>query len=174
MSQRSASRAGGKTHRTLRSPGELQAAAGHVRYELAMLVCAALYIPGGISSPAVGETKNIALEAFLLHYRNLRAFLCPSLQKTSGDDIIASDFMDNSIPEDVGDPGELGGDKDRIDKLLAHISYERARYEATGEKSWNPDAMARRIQKGMAKFFLRLSPERREWFRVRVEGEPPR
>jgi hypothetical protein len=75
MSQRSVSRASGKVHWTLKSPGELRAAAGHVRYELDMLVCAAHYIPVGISSPAVDETKNIALKAFLLHYRNLRAFL---------------------------------------------------------------------------------------------------
>lgn len=169
MSDRSASRAGGKEHRPLRAPGELSAAADHVRYELDMLVCSALYISDGFSSPADDATKNIALEAFLLHYRNLRAFLCPSLQKTSLDDVIASDFMGHLKPEDVGNPADLGLDKDRIDKLLAHISYERARYDAAGAKSWNPHVMVRRIQEDMAKFFLRLPPERRPWFRVRVE-----
>lgn len=138
-----------------------------------MFLCLADYIAEGIISSAPVVIRNIAIEAFLLHYRNLRALLCPSLQKTSGDDVIASDFMDKSMPEDVGDPGVLGVDKDRIDKLLAHISYKRACYAASGEKGWMTVEMVRRIREGMKQLSCRLSPEQRTWFNGRIEGEPP-
>lgn len=152
--------------RKLRQEDELHAAAVHVRYEMDMLECSSFYVPIGLSSPAVEVTKNIALEAFLLHYRNLRAFLCPSLQQTSPDDVIASDFLGKTVQEDIGDRSLLGHDKTRIDRLLAHISYSRENYVARGEKEWNPAEMLEILRREMAKFFGQLSAERCAWFGV--------
>jgi hypothetical protein len=69
--------------RPKRSQADLQKAAQHVEYEIGMLIYTADHIGGEHSSPKsapVGDPKNMALESFLLHFRNLRAFLCPSLQ----------------------------------------------------------------------------------------------
>lgn len=152
--------------RKLRQADELHAAADHVRYEMDMLKCSSFYLPHGVSSPADEVTKNIALEAFLLHYRNLRAFLCPSLQQTSPDDVIASDFLGKPVQEDVGDRNSLGHDKTRIDKLLAHISYSREHYVSRHEKDWNPAEMLDVLRREMSKFFRQLSAERCAWFGV--------
>lgn len=62
--------------RPLRSDKELEAAAHHVSYEIEMLMHAARYIGIGHGSPAttpIGNDKNMALESFLLHFRNLRS-----------------------------------------------------------------------------------------------------
>lgn len=158
--------------RVTKTSEELQAAARHVRYEMDMLIFSVGYIPNGLSSPAVPATQKIALESFLLHFRNLRAFLCPTLQLTTIDDVVASDYLDKVLPENIGDATELGLDKARIDRLLAHISYHRPQYEAASEKSWYPEAMVQRIEKGMGEFFRLLPSERRSWFAEPVIVSP--
>jgi len=125
-----------KPERQARTCEELKVAATHVCYEWDMLVASADFLGSVFPWRASPETErnNIALEAFLLHYRCLRAFLCPSLQSLYNDDVIASDFVDKVTPEDYGAPTELGIDKDRMDKMLAHISYGRATYEKNGNQ----------------------------------------
>jgi hypothetical protein len=149
---------------TPRTEDELKNAASDVKYEIQMLRAAAKYVWSGISSPK-GEETDLFLEAFLLHYRNLCAFLCPNIQRTSSDDVIASDFfVDSREAKDVVDSSELGRDKARIDKLLSHISYSRAEYAAGGEKDWDTDEMKLRIERGIKEFLRCLPPERRAWF----------
>jgi hypothetical protein len=57
----------------------------------------------------------MALEAFLMHYRNLRAFLCPNLQRVAEDDIIASDFLKEPAARDIVDASKFKLDKERLD-----------------------------------------------------------
>lgn len=156
-----------KKNRVVRSAEELEAAASHVKYEVAMLLVASHYLSTGMCSPADDSTKNLALEAFLLHFRNLRAFLCPSLQPISADDVIASDFLDSKYAEDIVDPGELKADQTRINKLLAHLSYARVTYEQAGEKAWHTERMVASVQGGLRVFFNRLPAGRHPWFGVR-------
>lgn len=113
-------------HRRIRTDKELEAAAIHVKYEVRMLLYSSWHLGIGHGSPATmpyGDDKNIALESFLLHYRNLRAFLCPSLQSVGDDDILATDFLGCTSATNVGDTNKLGTDKKRLDKMLAHLSY---------------------------------------------------
>jgi hypothetical protein len=77
-----------------------------------------------------------SIESFLLHFRNLRAFLCPSLQVFSGDDILASDLLGESEARDVGDPIVLARHKKRLDKMLAHLSYSRKTYVEAQDYGW--------------------------------------
>ena len=75
---------------------DLRKAAEHVSYEIEMLMFAGSELGGWHSSPMskpAGNYENMALESFLLHFRNLRAFLCPTLQMTCDDDICASAFL---------------------------------------------------------------------------------
>ena len=74
--------------RKQRADTELRAAAKHVGYEIQMLIFAANKLVGGWRESC---DCYMAQESFLLHFRNLRAFLCPSLQGTRDDDVYASD-----------------------------------------------------------------------------------
>lgn len=148
--------------RDVRDPEVLEAAARDIQYEFRMLQGAVAYIQS--RSPVSPLLKVYALESFLLHYRNLRAFLCPSLQLTRADDVIASDYLDKTEAEDIGAPSDLGIDQKRIDKLLAHISYTRAAYARSGDMKWCPQVMATRIETAMKEFLQRLPPDRRRWF----------
>jgi hypothetical protein len=107
---------------------ELCKAAEHVCYEIEMLFYAAEHL-GGYHSPPVSvpgaKGKHMALESFLLHFRNLRAFLCPTTQPTHDDDIIGSDFLKSPQPQDYGNWAKLGIDKKRLDQMLSHLSYNR-------------------------------------------------
>jgi hypothetical protein len=105
--------------RQKRTPEELEKAARHVSYEIEMLGFSAEHLGGCHSSPMctpTGNEKNMALESFLLHFRNVRAFLCPSLQRLTDDDVLASDFLGMYDGSDVGDRDKLKVDKERLDK----------------------------------------------------------
>ena len=130
---------GGIELRPLRSESQLRNAARHVAYEIDMLLYTARSLGSLYSSPPSGLSEpqqNVALESFLLHFRNLRAFLCPSLQATGVDDVIAGDFLHRSEAIDVGDAAALAADKQRLDRMLAHLSYSRDKYIAAGDAGW--------------------------------------
>jgi hypothetical protein len=66
---------GGMRLRPLRSESQLRSAARHVEYEIGMFLYTGHSLGYQYSSPPSGLSapqKNIALESFLLHFRNLR------------------------------------------------------------------------------------------------------
>jgi hypothetical protein len=138
------------------------------------MLFAARCLRDGYASPASfpeGRTKDVFLESFLLHYRNLRDFLCPRLkeqdQAPSNDTVVASDFLDMEVPQNMADASVLGKDRTRINKMLAHISYQRAKYKRMGEDEWLVHTMCRKMVKGLQEFLKRLAafaPDRRAWF----------
>ena len=95
--------------RAVRSDEELHQAASHVDYEVKMLYYASQFLGQTHSSPPLtfpSDFQNMALEVLLLHYRCLRAFLCPSIQGKGvvrEDDMLASDFLDEGNPRDLAD-----------------------------------------------------------------------
>ena len=111
--------------------------------------------PSGLSVPE----QNIALESFLLHFRNLRAFLCPSLQTTGDDDAIASDFLGRTVATDVGDAVILSAGKQRLDRMLAHLSYSREKYIAAGDGGWRVAQMTVDLLKQLEAFLAQLPPQ---------------
>ena len=85
-----------RTIRSIQTDAVLEEAGRHVHYEIAMLIHSVDYYAWVCSLPpsaATDKCKNMAIESFLLHYRNLRGFLCPSIQTSWPDDVIASDFL---------------------------------------------------------------------------------
>jgi hypothetical protein len=149
----------------VRKEEDLRQAARHVSYEIAMLVYSADHLSAWQSSPPspTGNEANMALESFLLHFRNLRAFLCPSLQACSADDVVASDFLGNDSPTDLSDRARLGVDKRRLDKLLAHLSYSRRDYIETGDYAWNIAGMLIAMLAELQRFLALLPPEQSCW-----------
>lgn len=131
-------------HRPIRTEEKLRKAAAHVGYEIEMLVYSAGHLGGWHSLPMTtpsGNEKNMALESFLLHFRNLRAFLCPSMQNVRVTDILASDFLDEPTPSDVGNTAKFVNSKERLDQMLAHLTYDRSVHIAAGEHGWRTDDM---------------------------------
>ena len=106
----------------------------------------------------------MALESFLLHFRNLRAFLCPTLQQVWRDDLVASDYLGKLDAEDVGNPVILGRRKKKLDRLLAHLSYSRIDYARRGGKSWPVSQMLSDMGGELKQFLSLLPPKRRGWF----------
>ncbi len=139
-------------NRPIRENSELEDVAIHIAYEIETMIFAADHLDGMHISPAVkphGKEKDVFLEAFLLHYRNLRAFLCPSLQSgVTQDDVLASDFMKEPRPRDLADARVLGKGQTRINKLLAHISYERERHQ----KCWAVQEMRDKMVEAYVRF----------------------
>ena len=156
----------GKT-RVLRTESELNRAAQHVSYEIEMLVHTGNELGGFHSSPMStpdGNDKNMALESFLLHFRNLRAFLCPTLQRTTDDDVIASDFLQASVPRDVVEATSLSMDKERLDKMLAHLSYSRDIFIDVGNHGWQVARMLALMLGQLEAFFAMLPTTHRSHF----------
>ena len=106
----------------------------------------------------------MALESFLLHVRNLRAFLCPSLQRSGVDDILAGDFLGLSTETDIGDTIKLGIDKTRLDRMLAHVSYTRDDYIEASDYLWNIGSLSIVMLEQLLAFVLLLPIDRRDWF----------
>ncbi len=153
----------------IRTTEELQNAATAVGYEITMLIFSAQHLDDRHSSPAtppIGQENLMALESFLLHFRNLRAFLCPSLSgRVYPDDVVASDFLGIDDASDVGDPAKFTRDDGkRLDKMLAHVTYSRADYIKAGNHWWDKTAMLTLTLSELQKFFLRLSATQRAWF----------
>ena len=152
--------------RRTRTADELQAAAVHVSYEIRMLVYSAGHLGAWHSSPMEtpsGNEKNMALESFLLHFRNLAAFLCPSIQTCGPDDIIASDFFDGRVTQ-YGDARQLSPDPRRIHRMLAHLSYSRRNYIAAGEHHWGIAEMLCPMLDHLRGFYADLPAGMALWF----------
>jgi len=134
-----------------------------------MLGYSAEHLGGWYSSPMAypeGNEKKMALESFLLHFRNLRAFLCPSIQRQTDDDVLASDFLGKYDGSDVGDRDKLNVDKERLDKMLAHVSYSRFDYIEAGDHWWDSSVMLILMLSELRKFLVRLPEQQRAWFPV--------
>lgn len=107
---------------------------------------------------------NIAIEAFLVHFRNLRDFFYPPLgawtDPKGADDVVAFDYCE-SWDKTAKDWQEVvPSEKDRINKQLAHISYTRP----TLDPKWPISQMCTAIRTSLSEFVDTLSVERQKWF----------
>ena len=149
------------TKRPPRTQGELRKAADHVNYEIATLV----YAGEKLAARPAGSDGDIALESFLLHFRNLRAFLCPTKQRLGDDDVIASDFLNERKGRDLGDWTFLQEHKGKLDKMLAHITYARAVYITSSQNQWDFGGMQELMLTELEYFFSMLPANVRTWFK---------
>ena len=136
-----------------------QAMAGDVQYELDEFRSAIQAIPSLNHLRGSGRRSewNRALESALLHFRNLRDFFF-KLGKPHRDDVFAEHYVKRwrPKPEAVFDTT-----KERIDKLLAHLSLGRLQLS----REWPElDEMQEAIERGASQFKQSLSPEQAKWF----------
>jgi hypothetical protein len=136
-----------------------------------MLVYAARQLGASYSSPSSGmgdEDSNIALESFLLHFRNLRVFLFPLLQNSvANDDVLASDYLGKSRPQNIGTVRAFHADKDGLDQMLAHLSYNRDSFIRAGKAKWRVARMTAELIHELELFLSSLAPKAAAMFPIR-------
>lgn len=79
---------------------------------------------------------NTLLECFLLHARNLYDFFISEPQR---DDVSALQFFDDPATWNTLKPHlcpYLRSERQRLQGMLAHVTYRRLTYEEQGQKSW--------------------------------------
>lgn len=136
---------------------DLEAAARSIVYEYDMFVASCFLLSHYTGSSQV--VRNLSLEGALLHARNLADFL--RTDRVTGDDIHADHFFEQSH---VTVPDVLDGERQRLNKRLAHPSYKRSSVQRT----WHIDQLYSAITKAWSEFRLHVTtahPERAEWFR---------
>jgi hypothetical protein len=134
---------------------------GSLYYEALMMKEAAARCvkPQGGATLDESVSYNMAIESFLIHFRNVRDFLYPD-DNVRADDVIAFDY-DPGWTKTGKDWQECSkSERDRVNKLLAHISYSRDILD----HNWLTGIMRQRIMQGMAELIQTLPPERRSWF----------
>jgi len=137
------------------SANELSVAAGDVNYEMTMLrECSERLRP----PPSDPVLKNALIESYLLHLRNLFHFLGVREQgHRRGTDVLAAHFVEPWKPPDC--PAALRGQMDRVNKRLAHLTYERPMMSDQWDERALTGAMA-----GLVGKFLPALKEHQGWF----------
>lgn len=117
-----------------------------------------------VHESAPGRLKRrLRIEGLLLHARVLRDFfLCDS---RNPDDILAVDFLEKADNwSSDGLFGYLQANRERMDKMLAHLTYSGAEFVRTGEIEWRFDDIHDEIKAAWDRFLPCLNDERRPWF----------
>lgn len=151
---------------------ELELASTFIHYELQQLLYMRRANPAAEKRQGVTadpyernlwHTCNTAtLEAFLLHYRNLRDFLNNKGNDKGKhpDDVLALHYAPTWTRTDYVSP--VTTDEDiRLNKLLAHISYKRQKLKPG---DWQLTQMLENVCCAMERFIAAVPLERRPWF----------
>jgi hypothetical protein len=115
--------------------------------------------------------ESLAVEGMLLHARSLRDFF---LGNTSySDDVRALHFIlepkrwqpDGLLPY-------LKANRERLNQLTIHLSYNRESFIRQGLKEWDHKAIRNEIAAAWEKFLNHVDARTREWFRYAAWPEP--
>lgn len=145
----------------------MKKAAKLVGYERRQFSWAAVIVNGPKPSSQSLCAFRGAVEIFLLHARILRDFFLRTrpLPKNADTDILAADFFDN--PDEWSKPTfsylTEPRTKERLDRALAHLTYDRIEYARTGQ-NWRTSSVAVELDGAWAAFIASLPTERRAWF----------
>ena len=144
-----------------------EAVAPQVHYEWLMLCETQSLHSGAERDPSREVERKAFLECFLLHARNLYLFFTKrrselrSFEKT---DVVAEDFFDDPadwIP--ATNLTYLTTNLRRLNRSLAHISYDRVDYERS--KRWVVTHTIRvELTEAWNRFMNDLPKQRRRWF----------
>jgi hypothetical protein len=132
---------------------ELEQMAEHVRYEVDELRKAVQKL--SILKKDDSEWNN-AIESFLLHFRNLRAFFFGEGNKP--DDVFAKHYIAGWNPKK---DSIFDNTKVDIDKRLAHLTTWRL---ITFSLGWSAKDMYEAIEKLVSEFKKGLAPPQTSWF----------
>jgi len=127
--------------------------ADHVFYEvdhffwLADVISRPTTIFSAQSPDAAVRTKNIFIEGFGLHLRNIIDFLYPRRLRVTDTDIVAADFLPNGKWDAIKPPisATLIAARIRADKEIAHLTTDRI-CGTPPEKAWECQALANELK----------------------------
>jgi hypothetical protein len=140
----------------------------HLAYEIKMVRETANALRGNGIGPR--SFRNAMLETFLIHYRNLLDFFYADKKRSLAHDVRAADYVIDAKRWRDRRPHmdkEATSNRERVNALLAHLTYRRLRYE---ERNWSDRRMLRQIEELLAAFAEQLPPRRRRWFQRALEG----
>lgn len=134
----------------------------HLGYEIKMLRETA----GALRGKGIGPRsfRNAMLETFLVHYRNLLDFFYADHRHALSHDVRAADYVSDEKRWRKRRPPmdkEAGTNRERVNALLAHLTYRRLRY---ADRNWSDRRMLRQIEGLLGIFAEQLPPRRRRWF----------
>jgi len=155
--------------RPTRTKAELEDAAGHVVHEMRMLFLITDNYQA-LASPSEDWIDDMALESFLVHYRNIRDFLFPTssikhlsprYKKIALDTVLALDFNPQGWHYEAKDWREVvGNERERLNKRLSHLSYSRSRYDP----QWPLEEMREALASEFNRFLESLPSDKRSLF----------
>ena len=144
--------------RPKRDDAELERIASDIAYEVSMMLGALAAFSGQQVSEHVW--KNLAMEGFLLHLRNLRDFFYSTSESSKPDDVLAEDYVSSWDTDRPPLAQVIAEKRERLNRQLAHLSYSRLRFQ----KSWgNLDEMRGEIMKTANSFLEVLPEDKRDW-----------
>ncbi len=117
--------------------------------------------------------KNLFIEGFLIHARNVRDFLF-NPPVNWNDDIVAADYLTSWNKKIKKECKFLHSKKAQIDRSALHLSYSRIDYESKGKLEIEDCLRINgELEIVWCEFWARLPDEKRRWFLERNEWSPP-
>lgn len=161
----------------------LEAISGDIQYEMGMLVFAAnenRKFEGSYKSAKndferiyYKNLSRVTLESFLLHARSLGDFLTRTGKSYYEDNACAKDYVENPLTWHNNRPKialiESEAIQAKLNKLLSHISYDRAGFAQSKDVNWDVQKMKQEILEAWKSFIESLPPNRVSWFSMPEE-----
>ena len=147
---------------------KLKNAAKHIKYEINMLLfSSSKLINLKKDNPKItvfdfNMMKNIFIETFVLHARNLCEFLYANKRKYP-DDMFWKDFLTDKQQKKYN-PTKYIFNNEKANKQLAHLRYKRNVWENKKKKSWEIFKIQKAINDAYRCFLLSMSKAKRKRF----------
>lgn len=132
----------------------------HIVYEIMMFHGTVLKL---VANPQDQFEKNILLESFAIHSRNLFDFFYS--KKKQKDDISYEDFIARKMEFKSRRTKKriLKNLTKKTNKQIAHLSYSRNNYNRI-TKGWNVTTIYKNMNKTIVAFYNCMEPEKKKWF----------
>jgi hypothetical protein len=141
----------------------IKKATGDIKYEIDMLHFTADYL----SNPRLPQViKNVLIESFAIHARNLYIFFYTDSISRKKDDVVAQDFAINKRKFKIYRTKKilLKFILKRVAKQIAHLTYHRAVYNKK-TKPWKHLDIRIKMDKTIDAFINSLPDGQKNWFK---------
>ena len=146
------------------STAKLKTSSEHVFYEIWMFLAIIKKLAVMPKEPKCIFCKNVYLESFVIHLRNLLNFFYTSSNNRKKDDILAEDFLKDvkKFKKERTSYSQMSYTKTRIDKQAAHLTYHRSRYNKR-TKLWQFAKLHSQLYPIIVAFYECLPNSFRNW-----------